>query len=609
MAASPGPSLREGSLVLYKGRAARVRAVGEKIELEVDGGQAPRVRPKDVALIHPGPLRSLAELGAPTGEPEAAWELLVGSTVGLAELAELVYGEYTPSTGWAAWRLVADGLLFAGTPDAVRARDPEEVAQERARRVARLQEDQAREEFLTRARSGRAAPEDARFLLDVERLADGRSEQSRVLRELGREETAESAHRFLLRVGHWTEAVNPYPRRLGAPLSAPELALPPLPEEPRVDLTALAAYAIDDDDNRDPDDALSLDGDRLWVHVADVAALVAPDDPVDLEARARGTNLYLPERTVPMLPAAATDRLGLGLQEVSPALSFGLVLGEDGIPVELQVVRSWVRVQRVTYGQAEGRLDESPFRELYALALRFQRRRVAAGAVLLSLPEAKVRVEAGEVSVHALPRLRSRDLVTEAMLMAGEAAARLAVDRGIALPFATQPPPESADRPQGLARTFAFRKLMKRTQMRAVAEPHAGLGLPLYTQVTSPLRRYLDLVAHQQLRAWLAGRTTLGYEELLGRVGAAEAVIGTLRQAERASNRHWTLVYLMRRPDWRGEGTLVERRGMRGTVLIPDLALDAPVQLEGEFGLDQRVPLTLTKIDLPALSVSFRGGP
>ena len=86
----------------------------------------------------------------------------------------------------------------------------------------------------------------------------------------------------------------------------------------------LAAYAIDDLGNQDPDDALSLEGDRLWVHIADPAALVPPDSEADLEGRARGANIYLPEQTIPMLPPQVTQILGMGLKEVSPALSFGI---------------------------------------------------------------------------------------------------------------------------------------------------------------------------------------------------------------------------------------------------------------------------------------------
>jgi exoribonuclease II len=108
------------------------------------------------------------------------------------------------------------------------------------------------------------------------------------------------------------------------PSEDPELPVPALPEEERLDLTGLPAYAIDDQGNQDPDDALSLDGDRLWVHVADVAALVHPAGEIEREARARGSNLYAPEGIVNMLPAAITEGLGLGLHEVSPALSIAL---------------------------------------------------------------------------------------------------------------------------------------------------------------------------------------------------------------------------------------------------------------------------------------------
>lgn len=603
--------LREGSLVLYKSRPARVAALAEKIEISLPGGESQRVRPKDVTLLHPGPLRSLADLQPLEGEVDAAWELLAGETTHLAELAELVFGGYTPQTAWAAWSLVGDGLLFSGAPDAIEARSRETVEAERTRREARLAEERARADFFARARSGGGKePGDARFLADVERLAEGRAEHSRVLQELGKEESAESAHRFLLRVGHWDETVNPYPRRHALSLEPPVQEAPALPDEARVDLTRLAAYAIDDEDSRDPDDALSLDGERVWVHVADVAALVSPDSPLDLEARGRAANLYLPERTVPMLPWAVTERLGLGLQPVSPALSLGFHLAGDGTPTGLEVVRSWVRVSRLSYAEAEGRLQEEPFRTLYAAALRFQARRRAAGAAPIVLPEAKVRAEGGAVTVKPIPRLRSRDLVAEVMLMAGEAAGRLALEQGLAFPFATQSgPDEAVPAPEGLAASFAYRRLLKRTQMRTAPDRHAGLGLAVYSQVTSPLRRYLDLVAHQQLRAWVTGQPLLGQEEILERIGAADALTGSLRQAERASNRHWTLVHLSRQPGWRGTGVLVESRGGRGTVVLPELAFEAPLHLPQEMELDAAVDLQLSGVDLPSLSAYFNGVP
>lgn len=80
--------------------------------------------------------------------------------------------------------------------------------------------------------------------------------------------------------------------------------------------------------------------------------------------------LYLPGATAPMLPVAAVERLGLGLAEISPALSFGLSLDDAGEVIDIEIVSSWVRVQRLSYATVETRLDQEPFRRLDELARR-----------------------------------------------------------------------------------------------------------------------------------------------------------------------------------------------------------------------------------------------
>jgi exoribonuclease-2 len=595
------PQIRLGSLVLYKGRPACIRRAGKRLQIELGGGETLKVRPKDVVPLHPGPIESLDDLRTRRGEVETAWELLAGEATTLAELAELAYGEYTPDTAWAAWQLVEDGLYFQGTPEAVVARTPEQVSQERADREARAANERARAAFLERVRAGRVLPEDGQYLRKVEDLALARRTKSRLLRELGRKETAESAHALLLELGYWDQTMNPYPTRLGLPTHAVELTLPELPDEERVDLTHLAALAIDDEGNQEPDDALSLEGDRLWVHVADAAALVPAESAVDLEARARGATLYLPEDAVPMLPWEAIRRLGLGLAEISPALSFGLDLAHGGEISSVEVVPSWVRVTRMTYQEAEDRLEEEPLCGLYRLAEVHRVRREGRGAVSIDLPEVRIRVMDGEVIIEPVLPLRSRELVTEAMLMAGEAVARLALEQGIPIPFTTQDPPETEERPQDLAGMYDLRRFLRPSEQSSMPGPHAGLGLEVYVQATSPLRRYLDLVVHQQLRAHLKGEGPLGTQEMVARIGATAAVAGRVRKAERLARRHWTLVYLMQHRDWQGEGILVDKRGRRGTVLIPELDLEPRVQLGRDLALNSRVMLGVRGVDLVAL--------
>jgi exoribonuclease-2 len=612
----------EGSLVLYKNRPARVRRVADRLDIELAGGETVKVRPKDVVLLHPGPLRSLDELAPQTGEVQAAWEVLAGGQTTLPELAELAYGAYTPATAWAAWQLVADGLYFSpkgtyphrgptgghGEPDQLIANTPQQVAHKQAARDAEAAQKQAWEAFVKRARAGQVAPGDDRYLKEVAALALKQGAHSRLMRELGREESPENAHALLLELSYWDETVNPYPQRLGLSTSPPALELPPLPDEARADLTHLPALAIDDEGTTTPDDALSLEGDRLWVHVADAAALVHPDDPVDLEARARGASLHLPESVVPMLPWSATQRLGLGLAEVSPALSFGLDLDPDGQAIRLEVLPSWVRVTRLTYAEAEARLGEEPMRSFDRLARVYQARRRAHGALMMDFPEVQVSVQAGEIRLRPLPPLKSRTAVQEAMLMAGEAVARFAMEREIPIPYAVQEPPEPGG-PTGeslsLSEMFALRRTLKRSQYRSLPAPHAGMGLAAYVQATSPLRRYPDLVAHQQIRAYLRGGQPLETQDVLERIGAVEAVIGSVRQAEHLSDRHWTLVYLLQQPGWHGQGILVERRGLSAKVLIPELGLEVSLRLPHPAPLDSSLPLGLRDVNLAQLEAYF----
>lgn len=606
------------SLVLYKTRPARVIRVGEKLVIELDGGAERKVREKDVVLLHPGPLASLDDLEIDRGEIVTAWELLQdGGRLDLAGLAEFIYGAFTPASAWAAWEHVVDGLYFKGEPDEVWPNTPGEVAAEKKAREAQAARSQAWAGFLGRVEAGIwDAGQDAEFLREVEDLAYQRRGDSRVLRDLGKKERPDVAHALLLQLGYWGPAVNPYPVREGLPVTPPEMPIPDLPDETRLDLTHLNAYAIDDRDNQDPDDAVSFYEGKVWVHVADAAALVPPDSPAEREARARGATLYLPEGKVPMLPDDVIQRLGLGLQDVSPALSFAMEVNAIGEIGEVEISRSWVRVERLSYAEAEARLEEEPFRTLNQIAALYQARRAAQGALFVDLPETMMRVTDGKVQIRPVRPLKSRDMVREAMLMAGEAAAAYALKHGLQFPFATQEPRDLDDSPrlipppaegeENLAANLAIIRKQAPGEVRTQPGRHAGIGLPAYSRVTSPLRRYSDLVAHQQLRAHMADQPGLDEPSLVEQLGEAAAVTRVVNRVERLSRQHWTLVYLLQNRDWSGRGVLVDKRGTRGRLLIPDLAFETQLHLRGDPPLNQAYSLGLKAVDLPGLTASFK---
>lgn len=600
--------IHEEGLVLYKGHPARVKSVTDRLLIETQDGDSRKVRPKDVMLLHPGPVAGLATLreSVPSPDVDTAWELLQGEEgVSLAELSELLYGAFTPSTAWAAWALVADGLLFSGTPDCIEAHSESEVNGERERRRARSEEREAWAAFLGRVQERTCDPADDRYIQEVEGLALGRTSASRVLRELGRGENEQTAHALLLELGWWDHTQVPYARRMGLSLTAPEGDPPSRGDEDRRDLTHLTSLAIDDEGNTDPDDAVSVEGSRLWVHVADVAALVPVDGPEDLEARSRAATLYLPEGNVPMLAAPIVRALGLGLDEISPALSFGLDIDDAGNVADVEVTPSWVKTQRLTYAQADERSAEPLFAQLRELTSLIRQRRHSHGAVSLNWPEARVQVEGSRVRITPQIPYASRELVAEAMVTAGEGASLFASDHHIPFPFATQNPPESElVSLEGFAGAFARRRQLRPGRTQGGKGPHWALGLELYSRVTSPLRRYADLVAHQQLRAHLRGDAVLSEAELLERVAATATVGGAVRQTERNTNRHWTLVYLEQNPGWRGEAHVVETRGPRATVVVPDLALETSMFLpQAPPPLNAVLSVRATSVDLARLDV------
>ncbi len=601
------------SLVLYKGHPAVVRQVADKkLTIALPDGQQVSVRPKDVELLHPGPVPHPRQLPTPEGDVETAWELLDGRATTLAELAELAYGDYTPATAWAAWQLVDDGVYFAGTPDAIKVHTPGQVDAILAARQAKAQEEQDWEAFVGRVAKGRVTLDDEKYLTDVVALALGRVESSRTLRRLDRQQTPETAHELLLGIGRWLPTDNPYPARLGVTTEPPLFDVGALPDEPRRDLTHLLALAIDDEGSSDPDDAISLDGERLWVHVADVAAIVAPDSPADIEARNHAANLYLPEGAIRMLPDELTDQLALGLQPVSPALSIALAPRTDGDFELLEITPSWVRVTRTTYDAAEGQLDDGPLPELAAIAGRNRQRRIDGGAIELDLPEVKVKATVdGRVTIRPLPHLRSRQIVREAMLMAGEAVGRYGAAHDIPLAYTVQDPPYDDPLPEGivpgsLPAMWAQRRLMQRSRQTTAPGRHSGLGLDVYVQVTSPLRRYLDLLAHQQIRAHLRGGPVLDAAAVTLRIGTADAIARPLRTAERQSNEHWTLVYLMQNMDWQGEGIVVENKPGRDVVLLPDLEWETELYHRPSRPLGSTMTLTIDTVDLPNRTARFK---
>jgi len=614
--------INENALAVYKNKPAMVKELAnDKITIALHSGESIKVREKDIEIIHPGPVKNFNEINEiNAANLQETWELLLADdgAVSLKELAELAFGEYSPASAWAAYCLLLDGLYFTGTIAAIRPRKQSEVEADKKKREEKTAANNEKELFFERMRKRSPLKEDRRFIQDIEALALGKSAKSRTMKEIGLGETPEEAHALLLECGFWNEQNNPHPARFGVVLQPAEHKPEAPPPEERCDLTRLAAYAIDSPWSSDPDDAISIeletDRQTLYVHVADPASSIGTDSPVEKEARDRGATLYIPEGSIRMLADDSLPLFALGLAETSPALTFKMTLNSTGEIEKTEIFPSTVKVKRLTYKETDEYLNDThsdtleavALRSLKALAERNHKRRTELGAINIDMPETHISLNEGQVEIEQITRYKSADMVRECMLLAGEGAGLWCLHRNLPVPYIMQETGEIPDEIlEGIAGDYQLRRCMRARTLSTRPGQHSGLGLDTYIQVTSPLRRYTDLLAHLQIRAVLRGGTPLSADEISARMNAGEAAMSAVSQAERASRGHWTMAYLANKKDSVWDAIALEKKGSRWTVIIPSLALETQVPLRRELSPNRPLKLVLKSVNIPTGEAVF----
>ncbi len=327
----------------------------------------------------------------------------------------------------------------------------------------------------------------------------------------------------------------------------------------RKDLRDLPFCTIDPVTAKDFDDAVCYDEEHsvLYVAIADVSAYVEPFGPIDAEAIYRGFSIYLPHRSIPMLPRQLSETL-CSLQPHVDRLSYVFELHLD--PATLEVTRTELyeavihSKRRFTYEEVdalfEGSLPPNNDEEktIFPLLLklrgvtdRLKEQRMKNGFDFRST-DLEMRVDAQQllVATEYAEETPSHALIEDCMLLANKAAASM-FERGI---FRIHEPPSPA-KLQSLYQELAgigiiaepkasmretiiaiqeqaalrgleseVDTLIIRAQMQARYAPdnkgHFGLGFERYTHFTSPIRRYSDLIVHRLLKAIKRGDTEEG---------------------------------------------------------------------------------------------------
>src|SRR5277367_594908 len=313
------------------------------------------------------------------------------------------------------------------------------------------------------------------------------------------------------------------------------------------------AVTVDDDDTVEVDDALSCEaladgGVRVRVHIALVADFVAKGGAMDREAASRATTVYLPETTIRMLPDPISCRAAsLIAGEDRPVMTTDVRLAADGELIDASIYPARIPImRRLDYDQVDRILESGASADdtadtvarLNAAAIQLRQRRRTAGAVLMQRREAKVRVRGDDVEITVLDNASpGRTLVAEFMVLSNFVAARYAAMNRIPIIYRVQP---------NLGGDMAS----MRPRLSLHPEYHAGIGLDFYAQLSSPIRRYADLVLQRQLLGALKGTDheapIYTVDELLTVLAGAENAEASGRELERRAKRYWILRYLER---------------------------------------------------------------
>lgn len=661
--------MEKGTLIEFRLHGDRRLAVlerpeGKKHWIVVDErGQSYTLHPRQITYEVTGQTYKPSEIAKflqeiePYLDPsslEVAWELLVedNESVDPAGMARLLFSDQSPALCYAAHCLLSeDKLYFKQKGDNYEPRSAAQVAELKHQLAVADQKQREWQEFLQRTQQALAQTpvewqaSDRIRLEALERFATLGEEISHktpaleTLAALGRPETPQAAFQLLVDLGLWDVHENLFVRRSQIPIQFPtkvlEVAkfhlesLPPDRDlDHRLDLTHLKTYTIDDESTREIDDGVSVESledgrQRLWIHIADPTRWLVPGDELDLEARRRSTTIYLPTGMIPMFPSElATGPMSLNQGQVCCALSFGVILDESGAVADYQIQTSLIKpTYRLTYEDVDEMLELGILAEpeLEAIATWAKRRlswRQSQGAISINMPESSIKVRDDQITIEVLENSLSRQLVAEMMILAGEVAARYGQAHNLAIPFRNQTQPELPPEeellqlPAGPVRSCAIRRCMPRSEMSITPARHASLGLDTYTQVTSPIRRYTDLMAHFQIKAHLRGEPLpFATEEMKELLMSVSAVAQEAASVERQTNRYWGLEYLRRHAHEVWQALVL--RWLReheslALILLEDLGLELAMRLTGPLEPGDRMEVKVTYADPRQDTIQFQ---
>ncbi|GGO19081.1 ribonuclease R [Deinococcus humi] len=359
-----------------------------------------------------------------------------------------------------------------------------------------------------------------------------------------------------------------FPDEVTAQASTIPTEIPAAALRGRLDLREYNIFTVDGRDAKDFDDAIHIqptpEGNFVvGVHIADVSHYVQEGSPLDEEAYARATSVYLPGRVLPMLP----EHLSNGVCSLVPyqdrlTLTALIELSAEGDILDVKIAPSVINSKaRLTYDEVQAYSEatatlpeaarnlEGDLHLLLKITTKLRQKRLREGSLDFKLREVKVDVgKDGRMELIPIREETARGMIEDLMLLANKVVAHFLIQReipalfriheeptlqrfqdvtaaigrlGFAFPGG-EPTPQAYQavlkEVRGTNRESVVNTLLLRSMQQAKYAGenlgHFGLAFDEYLHFTSPIRRYPDLLVHRVIKGILSGELRAGNREV-----------------------------------------------------------------------------------------------
>ncbi|KGF98620.1 Exoribonuclease II [Prochlorococcus marinus str. MIT 9302] len=281
------------------------------------------------------------------------------------------------------------------------------------------------------------------------------------------------------------------------------------------DLKSLKTYIIDSEDPHEVDDAISLEIKEgnikiLWIHISNPCKLFLHDSNVDLDARRKNSSLYLTDQYIPMLPKDILEKANLAQNKTSETISAAIEFNEDGSIHNYEITEAIIKPKyQLTYEDVNEILELEPKEEIELVKIKnlleksiaFRKKQ---GAIIFDSPNSKIKLYKNKIIINKLEKTISQVIVAESMILMGYVTSLFINKYNIAAAFRIQKlncnPDDILNRyKDSEIKNIILKQYMGKSYITTKPNCHESLGLQMYVQCTSPLRRYLDLIIQRQV--------------------------------------------------------------------------------------------------------------